>query len=529
MKTKRTGISLNMQGVDDAAAAVETWLTEAGVKRSDVLRTRLTVEELLITICEKGGTAEEAELRFGKRFGKGRLTICWGGGRFDPVSASQDGLEAVSAEMLSRIGLAPEYRRRGNNNELRLSVTTPGLRPELGMLLCFAAAVAVGLLGRFLPEAVRTGVIDYALRFLSGAFLNLLNTFIGIMIFLSITTGICGIGSAAAFGRVGKLILSRYVGIAFFLSALMTVALRFLFPLGGGDVGGGNPAMSVLETLFAILPSNPIRPFLEGNMIQIVFMGVFLGVGLLAVGGETESLRRAIGQTQKVIMYCVSLVCALLPLYIFSSLVTQFWTTGSDVFVQLWRPILICAVLSVLAMLAYLAVACRTLRVKFSVLLPKLMPPFLIALTTASSSAAFSTAMEIDEKKLGIDPAYARTAASMGCTICAGSAPVFYLIPIVYMAERCGIHANTAWWIGLWFMSTMVTMATPPVAGGTIACLSLLMAQMGIPQESMAAAVTLIMFLDFICTGTRVLEMHVEIALQANRLGMLNKEILRAK
>ena len=500
------------------------------MKRSDLLRTRLTIEELLLNICGHAEASAEAELRFGKRLGSGRLTLIWDGERFDPTARAQNDMETLSEEMLSRIGLAPEYRRRGGTNELRLRVPVPGLRPELVMLLCVAAAVAVGLLGRaVLPEAVRTGVIDYALRFLSGAFLDLLNTFIGVMIFLSIVTGICGIGSAAAFGRVGKLILGRYVGIGFLLSAVMTAALRFLFPLGGGDTGGGNPVMSVLETLFAILPSNPIRPFLEGNMLQIVILGILVGIGLLAVGGETEGLRRAIGQTQKVIMYCVSLVCALLPIYIFSSLVTQFWATGADVFVQLWRPLLICAVLSALAMLAYLLVACRKLRVKFGVLLPKLMPPFLIAFTTASSSAAFSTAMEIDEKKLGIDPAYARTAASTGCTSCSGSAPLFYLIPIIYMAERCGVQANTAWWISLWFMSTMVTMATPPVAGGPIACLSLLMTQMGVPQESMAAGVTLIMFLDFICTGARVLEMHVEIALQANRLGKLNKEILRAK
>ena len=41
--------------------------------------------------------------------------------------------------------------------------------------------------------------------------MNLLNTFIGPMIFLSIVTGICGFGSVAAFGKAGKLMMTRFV------------------------------------------------------------------------------------------------------------------------------------------------------------------------------------------------------------------------------------------------------------------------------------------------------------------------------
>ena len=529
MKTKTIDLRLDAGGVDAAAEAVESWLTEAGVKRSDVLRARLTVEELLLRITERPEAPADARLRFGKRLGSGRLTLTWGGERFDPTAGAKSEMETVSEEMLARIGLAPEYRRRGGTNELRLRVQTPGLRTEVVMLLCVVAAVAVGLLGRALPEAVRSGVIDYALRFLSDAFLDLLNTFIGVMIFLSITTGICGIGSVSAFGRVGKLILRRYVGISFLISAILVAAVRFLFPLGGGGAGSGNPVMSVLETLFGILPGNPIRPFLEGNMLQIVFLGILTGIGLLAVGGESESLRQTVGQVQKVVMYCVSLACSLLPVYIFCSLVIQLWTNGPDVIIQVWRPILICVVLSALTMLAYLAAGCWKLRVKPGVLVPKLMPAFLIGLTTASSAATFSTSMETYEKRLGVDTAFARTAFSIGTLLCAMSASLYYIIPLAYMAERCGVQANTAWWIIFWLMCTMTTMATPPMAGGPIACLTLLMAQMNIPQEGLAAGAALIMVADFVCTGSRAWEMQIEITLQADRLGLLDREILQKK
>ena len=72
-------------------------------------------------------------------------------------------------------------------------------------------------------------------------------------------------------------------------------------------------------------------------------------------------------------------------------------------------------------------------------------------------------------------------------------------------------------------------MATPPVMGGGIACLSILMLQLSIPQEGLAVGITLSMFLDFICTGARVMILHLEVALQADKLGLMDREVLVRK
>ena len=65
------------------------------------------------------------------------------------------------------------------------------------MIGCFVAAVIIGYFGKFLPEGVKTGITEYVLLFLKDGFLNLLNTFIGLLIYLNAVTGICGIGSTA--------------------------------------------------------------------------------------------------------------------------------------------------------------------------------------------------------------------------------------------------------------------------------------------------------------------------------------------
>ena len=529
MKVQTKTILLDRQGVDEASAVIEDWLEAAEIPHRDVLRIRLTAEELLAAICGHGGEDLHAELRFGRWLGDWRLQIRYDGERFDPTAPRENEMHEWLAELLSRTGFMPTWRARGRENELQLRIPGGGHRGEIIMLVTFAAALLVGLLGQLLPEALKTGAADYLLSFLSQGFLNLLNTFIGVLIFLSIITGICGIGSAAAFGRIGKLMILRFVASTFLTCALLVLPVRLFFPLSGGGGDGSAQLHAILEMVFGILPSNPIRPFLEGNTLQIVFMAMLVGVVLLLTGKRAEGLRSLAVQAQAVVTRCVAAVCILLPVYVFSSLVLQFWNSDAGILLGLWKPLLVCALLCAALIGVYLAVVCRKLKVRASVLVPKLLPDFLIGLSTASASAAFAATMEINEKKLGIDAAYARTAVPVGSILLAGSFSLLFILTGVFLTEYYGLRADAAWWITLWVACALLAMATPPVSGGMISCLSILMLQLHIPQEGLGVGVTLALFLDFLCTSARIPILHLEMLLQAERLGLLDKEVLRSK
>ena len=105
--------------------------------------------------------------------------------------------EEFTVAILERTGILPFWRWRNGKNELILRVTRAKPRPEWVMIGCFVAAVIIGYFGKFLPEGVKTGITEYVLLFLKDGFLNLLNTFIGLLIYLNAVTGICGIGSTA--------------------------------------------------------------------------------------------------------------------------------------------------------------------------------------------------------------------------------------------------------------------------------------------------------------------------------------------
>ena len=527
MKDKIKELLMDSSGVEEASRTVQTWLEEAGTKSRDVARFRVTVEELAANLCRHGDGQLRTELAFLRRFGRSRLRIRYGGERYDPTIQRGGELEEFTALILARTGISPSWRWRDGKNELLIHVSDPKRRPELLMLGCVALAAVTGLLGPMIPEGIRSAVSDYVLSFLADGFLRLLGTFIGLMIFLTVITGICGIGSAAALGRIGKQMMTRFLVITFLLCGLLTGAVRFFFPLGPGTGGGGSGLRSVADMLFNILPSDPVRPFLEGNTLQIVLLASIVGVLLLLTGSRTEALRSLISQAQILVMRCVTAVCSLLPIYIFSSLVRQLWTGGAGLLTRFGKPLALCAGLSAAALAGYLTVTCLILKVRPSVLSRKLLPVFLIGVSTSSFSAAFVTGMEINEKKLGIDPAFSRMAYPIGGILFAASFSLIYVITGAFMAECAGLQADAAWWIMLWIVSSLLAMSTPPVAGGMISGLSVLMAQLRIPPESLAVGVALSLFLDFMCTGTRIPILHMELSMQADRLGLLDRDVLR--
>ena len=526
MKRKEMEFTLDAGGIDKASEAIQSWLEEAGAEHADILRIRLLAEDLLDDIRNHYEQAVRLKVILQKLTGTFYLSMRYSGERFDPTEDTDDGLPKMTQLLMTQTGLKPVWRRRNNENELILRIAGRHMRPEQLMVGCILLALAVGFAGPLIPLQVRTVIIDYGLSFLSKGFLNLLNTFIGLMVFLSVVNGICGIGSASVLGKIGKMMITRFMGLTFLLTAFFTAAAYLFFPLQYGGGADSEQIHTIFEVIFGIIPSNPVSPFLEGNTLQIVFIAAMVGIILVLAGSQTEHLRTLIFELQSVIMRCVSAVCILLPVYIFSSLVTQMWISGSELFMQFGKPLLLCVVLNFISMGGLLACACMKLKVKASVLIKKLTPDFLIGFATASGAAALPVSLEINEKDLGIDPAFSKVAAPIGTILLSATCALPFVLTAAFLADHFGMQVNTAWWITLWIVAGLLSMAVPPVAGGIISCLAILLSQMGIPQTGIALAVTLATLMDFPDTAARIFILHLETALQADKLKRLDHAVL---
>ena len=130
-----------------------------------------------------------------------------------------------------------------------------------------------------------------------------------------------------------------------------------------------------------------------------------------------------------------------------------------------------------------------------------LLPTFLIALSTASSSAAFGTNIECCERKLGIDRKLVNFGVPMGQVVYMPIGAVMFLIASLCIGESYGVEISMAWVLTAIFVSGILAAATPPIPGGAMSCYTILFTQLGIPAAGIALAISVDLIMDYFITA----------------------------
>ena len=530
MKKIKSTIQLNSSGIDQASELLQEWMYGKNVQSRNLQRTRLAFETILIDLSEHYGEEHEATLILRRRLGMKTVSLCYDGEPYNPVSHSgEDGSDEWTERFLSDIMMKPHWKHSKGSNELYLRIPRNKLRDELLLLIALVVAILLGFAGMYLPSNVTSTAMEYVFEPISTLFMNLLKTLAGFLVFLSIVTGICGIGSLSDFSKVGKYMIGRYVLFTFLGAGFCVLAMMPLHGLVFGEVQGGTQVRRIFELILRIVPDNPVTPFLECNLLQIVFLAILFGVAVLVLLQESSELHAVLIQIKNAVMYLVSLLCRLIPIYIIASLTVLFWEHGMGIFKHIWKPLLLVVImLHLMAMVKVMSVSIRC-KVSPGLLLKKAATSYIIGLTTSSSMAALGTVLDASEHRFGVPKSLGEFGVPIGNVIGRHFVSGGFVIILLFLAEHAGVQVNIGWMISLWIYVSIISFAMVPVAGGTLICLGVMLAQFGIPAEYLGIAASLTLLADFVMAGTYVLDEHMEMVLQARHWGTLDIETLRNK
>ncbi len=157
----------------------------------------------------------------------------------------------------------------------------------------------------------------------------------------------------------------------------------------------------------------------------------------------------------------------------------------------------------------------------------KSLPTFVIALSTASSAAVFSSNITVCEKRFGISSSLIRFGLPLGTVINKPATALYNMALIFFFASQYGVSCSPAWLVIGVLISGILAIAMLPIPGGGTVAYSILFLQMGIPTEAMAIALAIDILMDFIMTAMDVLLVQLSLVNLSSRLAMLNKGILR--
>jgi Na+/H+-dicarboxylate symporter len=290
--------------------------------------------------------------------------------------------------------------------------------------------------------------------------------------------------------------------------------------------GGTSQLGSLFQMILGFVPADIVTPFQEGNSLQIILLGAAIGVALLILGKQTNIVALAIEQINYVIQFLMEIISTLVPAFIFIVLVQMIWSGTLDVVLAAWKPLLVFLIVVVVIAAAMVLIAARRGKTSPRLILKKGLPTFIIGMTTASSAATFGTCATICEKKLGVSSHITSFGVPLGIVMFPPATTMYFVIICIYTAEVYQVECSVVWFVLAIFSATVLAIAAPPIPGGTLTCYTIMFTQLGLPAEALVVALALDVLCDFVATGMNMFCLQMELVIQSQGMGLLDKEIL---
>lgn len=195
-----------------------------------------------------------------------------------------------------------------------------------------AAILVGGLIGHFWRG--EPWIAEY-LKPLGDGFVKLVKMIIAPVIFLTIVIGIAGMRDM---GRLGRVVFKAFAYFLFFSTLALLVGLLVgnvvqpgagmnvdLATLSAGDVSRvqgfekASHEYTLVSFLLNIIPDTFIGAFTSGNILQVLFLSIVVGVAMALVGDRAEPVLVVLNTTATVIFRVVGILMRAAPIGAFGA------------------------------------------------------------------------------------------------------------------------------------------------------------------------------------------------------------------
>jgi Na+/H+-dicarboxylate symporter len=348
-------------------------------------------------------------------------------------------------------------------------------------------------------------------KIIGDIFLKLIKMVIPPLIFFTLVSGITSMGDPDALGRVGLKAALAFVCTTLF-ATIFGLSMGLILKPGVGttlDLGqvSSNVAskdFNIIQFLVNIIPSNPIAPMVEGNVLQIVFLAIFTGITVSRMGSSAAQIKKFCHVMSKVVMKMISSIILLSPYAAFALVSWVVATQGTYILFALSK--LIFAV--VLAMLfQYMAFGLMILIFARISPLPFYRKSFeyqIMAFSTSSSKATLATTMDICENKLGISGTSTSFVLPLGASINMDGFAINLSLTAIFFAQLLGVDLSLHDYFVIVLTSTLGSIGGAGIPGASLIMMPMVLSSVGMPIEGVAILAGIDRVLDMLRTTINI-------------------------
>ena len=494
MKSVQIVKPLDSEGISEAIKAITDFLESGGCVSKDVVRVTLCVEESLLTIRDRLGDSETFQVRCAHFLHTNTVTVTVSGRNVMDSFVSDDSFEIPMNRILSDASIRPEYSYESGMNKIKLELNVQ-TRLSIGQKSILSLVIGAGLggLATLLPGTVGADIGAKILSPIFSTFIQVVSALAALMVFLSVAQSIYLIGDKDSFRKIGGKFFRNTLGKMLLLSAVCTLACRLVFHPGTGG-SAQTDFYQIFDMILQIVPTSIVNPFLSGDILQILFLSVCLGVTLLLLGNRVPLAKQFIDQCCDIVNHAMEYVLRLMPYSIGMSVFTLITDSSLSSLGGIVKLMAIFILFIVITVLFSMFFTCLRWKRNLFCFIKDMMPIVILSFSTASSAAVMPLSMEICEKKLGIDKKLITFGVPTGTAMFKLGSVIYRVVVAFGLAEIFGVAITPFWLINCILISFCLSIAVPAVPGGGLTVLALLLAQLGIPDE----ALTIIIACDFI-------------------------------
>ncbi len=199
---------------------------------------------------------------------------------------------------------------------------------------------------------------------------------------------------------------------------------------------------------------------------------------------------------------------------------------NTAIYTGMWIPLLLIMVVSVLIMASYTLVTADREKVPVRILLKKLIGPFIRTITEGSADSVYDETLQNCHSRLGIETRFAEAVLSVGLVLLMPLSAAEFLVFSIYAAGVNNASISVTWFIIAGVTAVAMSIATPPVQGVAILTFVVLFSQLGIPRETLIAAMIFDVLIGVIITAENQFAVQLEMILDADSMAMLDHSVL---
>ncbi len=265
-------------------------------------------------------------------------------------------------------------------------------------------------------------------------------------------------------------------------------------------------APDVWETVLNIIPTNPFEALAAGNMLQVVFAALLVGVCLTLIKKEKAApVINFFDAMTDVVIKIVNLVLLLAPYAVFALIASKIADLGLDVLKALAvYSLVVVGGLAVMIFAVY-PIGFRVLGgVGYKRFYKAISPAQLLAFSSASSSATLPVTMECCEERLGVKEEVSSFVLPIGATINMDGTALYQGVATVFIAQLYGIDLSIGDQLTIVLTATLASIGTAGVPGVGMIMLVIVLQSVGLPLEGIAVILGVDRILDMCRTVCNV-------------------------